>query len=453
MSSIPPKENDDEVILTDKSDADQIPPLPFVTGKSDADQVPKDSDLLFADKSDAQSESKIAGEGCAVPLFVAGKSDPKENEPEIPNDRSAAKESFMKKRPDAEVIAVRPRFDGGKEVQKVKGKTIHSFFRPLSDDVKKLSSTQACFKELLMLHEEMEVISIPTDSELMALKNMKITLDDLKRQATSTALSDHQLSIIYNGLEKLSGKFKATKEDVNSRSLCWKKVQSNVQLAKSAHTYHMNNDNFNVAASFQRIIIAGTRVIDRSTSALLASRSNSSKPTEDSGKDESMLNKNEATTEVVGGNQESCNIIAMNGQEQEIDSLFIPGTKHIASRKRKSRTTSKTISTTHPSTAATAKRSTTTTELCKSKSSFLAALQRFGLQNEAYQWSNDNNIICRCCNVHVPTARKMKQHSDGKKHIDKLNHWRKQKVRHESYSPCLNLPVLILLYICFNISR
>ena len=25
MSSIPPKENDDEVIITDKSDADQIP--------------------------------------------------------------------------------------------------------------------------------------------------------------------------------------------------------------------------------------------------------------------------------------------------------------------------------------------------------------------------------------------------------------------------------------------
>jgi len=33
MSSIPPKENDDEVIITDKSDADQIPALLFVTGK------------------------------------------------------------------------------------------------------------------------------------------------------------------------------------------------------------------------------------------------------------------------------------------------------------------------------------------------------------------------------------------------------------------------------------
>ena len=218
MSSIPPKENDDEVIITDKSDADQIPALPFVTGKSDANQVPKDTVLLVVDKSDAdQSESKIA-EDCAVPLFVAGKSDPKENEPEIPKGRSA-KESFLKP-PDAKVIAVRPRFDGGKEVQKVKGKTIHSFFRPLSDDVKKLSSTQACFKELLMLDEEMEVISIPTDSELMALKKIQITLDDLKRQATSTASSDHQVSTIYNVLEKLSGKFKATKEDVNSRSSC-----------------------------------------------------------------------------------------------------------------------------------------------------------------------------------------------------------------------------------------
>ena len=43
MSSIPPKENDDEVIITDKSDADQIPALSFVMGKSDANQVPKDT--------------------------------------------------------------------------------------------------------------------------------------------------------------------------------------------------------------------------------------------------------------------------------------------------------------------------------------------------------------------------------------------------------------------------
>ena len=66
-------------------------------------------------------------------------------------------------------------------------------------------------------------------------------------------------------------------------------------------------------------------------------------------------------------------------------------------------------------------------ERCKSEEAFQKTLKEKKLEDECYTWYNDQ-IMCLCCNKYVAVARKMLQHSQGKKHIKMLKQWKKEKV-------------------------
>ena len=315
------------------------------------------------------------------------------------------------------------------KAKNMKETKLNDYFTSTIENIKKARSSDECFNEIINLDENKVVLIKPNSMDKNTAVKLQSTLDKNKENIAKITEkhSEAEVATMYANLQQASDELISVNTSMRTNQSKWNHINESIKLANNAHKYHMDNGNFIMASSFQKIITAGKNVTLRAYNEYIEKEkaANDFNSSEDaSSSKDNNENTNSSSNAATNNNNEPYTVINVDGDEEDVDKMFEAGSPHKGGKKRKTKSSGKSNNVHKPS----KKTKSETEQQYKKKSTFLNALSRFKLQDEAYIWTHDNEIMCVCCNCIITAARKMKQHSDGKKHKKLLKSWKKNKV-------------------------
>jgi len=329
-------------------------------------------------------------------------------------------------------------------------KKVTSYFIPWSKMVKDALSTDECFQEIVRLDKSEGIIQQATKVEKNEMEDLSKINKNLRRkvaQLASTKPTKSERDAVYGELEVNKVKLQQAVAVVRNKDKQWKSINYNMRLAQACHDHHMQVDNFLVASSFRDILVTAESILERSkekAEEVIESDQQVSESTSSNG---------QTTASTSSGGDETCVVRTKDGEEEDVDKIFQPGRKHKGGRKRKSRDITKnqeaaTIVNVHTvgdddvidveaneetdEPADGNQPSKKLIERTKTKSRFDACIKENELEDHSFKWDNSiidgDPILCRCCDLRIPTTRQMKKHAKTPTHENKWKKWKKNKV-------------------------
>lgn len=322
--------------------------------------------------------------------------------------------------------------------QKKKPTFMTNFFLARSAKMKATASDEPCFQELLSLHDKGTNVVVPNagyDEKVNALeKEKKKLLKDINN--ISVDALDQEITELYTEAETVKDKLEKLKKEGKQNYSQWKRINETSMKAREVHDYHLSQSNFILASPFRKVIIAGEEVI-RTALANQKEHDHSSTTSLPSTVANSENSNNVAaatsTNNVAVNAMDKC-LVLTSGNEVELDMVFNKGVKHNSARISRHVGSKKPSIDSQSSSISQSTKVKLVEKQTSSKTTFLATIDKYKLQDDAFDWKA-NNIICRCC-PSVPIihqARKMKRHADGKKHIEYLQKWKVNKITQQKY--------------------